>query len=184
MPGICIPDTTVPESAVPQSAVPQAAVPQSAVPQSAVPAACPARRAAGRPDRAALGREAEQLAAAHLEAAGAEILLRNFRRRRGELDLVAMHRGVVLVVEVRLRSSDRHGGGAASVDRRKQRRIVNATQQLLQQRRDLARHPLRFDVIAVSPCPPDTAATASPASTARTSWRLDWLKHAFDAAAN
>ena len=140
-----------------------------------------ARRGAAPADRVALGREAERLAAAHLEAAGAKILLRNFRRRRGELDLVALHRDVLLVVEVRLRSSERHGGGAASVDRRKQRRIVHATQQLLQQRRDLARHPIRFDVIALSPGPPTTEPTAAPSPGP--AWRLDWLQHAFEASA-
>lgn len=129
-------------------------------------------------DRAALGREAEQHAAAHLEAAGATILLRNFRRRRGELDLVALHRGVLLIVEVRLRSSDRHGGSAASVDGRKQRRLVHAARQLLQQRRDLARHPVRFDVIAISRRRPST----DDCDPGTAGWKVDWLQHAFEAA--
>jgi putative endonuclease len=119
------------------------------------------------PDRQALGRAAEGLAARHLEAEGAKILLRNFRRRTGELDLVAMHAGVLLVVEVRLRSRDDYGGGAASVDARKQRRLVRTTQQLLQSDRGLARWPLRFDVMAVTPGPPPDG------------WRLEWIRHAF-----
>lgn len=119
------------------------------------------------PDRPALGRAAEDLAAQHLESSGATLLLRNFRRRTGELDLVALHSGVVLVVEVRLRSRDDYGGGAASVDARKQRRIVRTTQQLLQVRRDLAAYPLRFDVVAVTPDPQR--------------WRVEWIRHAFSA---
>ncbi|NDF85300.1 MAG: YraN family protein [Gammaproteobacteria bacterium] len=118
-----------------------------------------------------LGRDAEDLAAAHLQAAGAEIVLRNYRRRRGELDIVALHRGVVLIVEVRLRSSASHGGGAASVDRCKQRRIIHAARQLLQQRRDLARHAVRFDVIALSP---------QRTSGNSAGWHVDWLQHAFE----
>lgn len=125
------------------------------------------------PDRAALGRAAEDLAARHLESQGATLLLRNFRRRTGELDLVALHAGVVLVVEVRLRSRDDYGGGAASVDVRKQRRVVRTTQQLLQSRRDLARWPLRFDVVVVTP---DGAARPDGAA-----WRLEWIRHAFSA---
>jgi len=105
-------------------------------------------------------------------AAGASIVLRNYRRRRGELDIVALHRGVVLIVEVRLRSSASHGGGAASVDLCKQRKVIRAAQQLLQQRRDLARHPVRFDVIALSP---------QRTSTDGPRWRIDWLQHAFEA---
>lgn len=128
------------------------------------------------PDRAALGRAAEDLAARHLEAQGAQLLLRNFRRRTGELDVVALHGGVVLVVEVRLRSRDDYGGGAASVDAGKQRRLIRTTQQLLQSRRDLARLPLRFDVVVVTP---DGAAPDAADPTA--GWRLEWIRHAFSA---
>ena len=120
------------------------------------------------PKHLALGRIAEDLAAQHLTAAGAEILLRNYRRRRGELDIIALHRGVLLIVEVRLRSSDRHGDGAASIDRFKQRKIIAAAHQLLQQRRDLARYPVRFDVIALSP------------GTTNADWHLNWMTHAFE----
>lgn len=128
-----------------------------------------------------LGREAEELAAAHLAAAGAQILLKNYRRRSGELDIVALHHGVLLIVEVRLRSDSRHGDGAASVDHHKQRKIVSAARQLLQQRRDLARFPVRFDVIALSRARACHSATLnrSPANTDR--WDIDWLKHAFEA---
>ena len=133
------------------------------------------------PSRLLLGREAEDLASAHLAAAGAQILLRNYRRRRGELDIVALHRGVLLIVEVRLRSDARHGDGAASVDRHKQRKVVTAARQLLQQRRDLARFPVRFDVIALAPeCSArNTPLSRPPAGTQR--WKIDWLKHAFEA---
>ena len=129
---------------------------------------------AAAPDRAALGRQAEELAAQHLRAAGAEILLRNYRRRHGELDIVALHRGTLLIIEVRLRSSAAFGGSAASVDARKQRRIACAARQLLQQRRDLARHPVRFDVIALGP-----AGNESPAAAASEP-RIEWIRHAFE----
>jgi putative endonuclease len=118
-------------------------------------------------DRIAAGRQAEDLVAAALEARGATLLLRNFRRRCGELDLIAREGAVLVVVEVRMRSTEHYGGGAASVDRAKQRRIVLATLQLLQQRRDLAKLPVRFDVAVVSPDPP--------------SWRIQWIRHAFEA---
>lgn len=133
----------------------------------------PDRQPTGRPapDRHALGRAAEDLAARRLEAEGATLLMRNFRRRTGELDLVAMHAGVVLVVEVRLRSRDDYGGGAASVDARKQQRLIRTTHQLLQSDRDLARRPLRFDVMVVTP------------AAAPDGWRVEWIRHAFSAGA-
>jgi putative endonuclease len=97
-----------------------------------------------------------------------QLLLKNYRRRLGELDLVALHRGTLLIVEVRTRSSDAYGGAAASIDGLKRRRIVRAAQQLLQQRRDLARLPVRFDVTVVS-----QLAAAEPT--------VEWIRGAFEA---
>jgi putative endonuclease len=97
-----------------------------------------------------VGRAAENRAADFLRAQGLEILERNYLRRLGELDIVARERDVLVIAEVRCRSSSRFGGAAASVDFRKQRRLVRAASQLLQRRSDLARLPVRFDVICVS----------------------------------
>jgi putative endonuclease len=114
------------------------------------------------------GRRAEDLAAEFLRARGCEILERNFRRRLGELDLIAREGGVLVIAEVRTRASGQWGGAAASVDRRKQQRITRAALQLLQQRPGLARLPVRFDVLVVS----DLSA-AEP--------RIEWVRHAFEA---
>jgi putative endonuclease len=112
------------------------------------------------------GRRAEELATDFLRAAGCQILERNYRRRLGELDLVAVREGVLVVAEVRTRASGAYGGAAASVDRRKQQRICRAAAALLQQRTDLARLPARFDVIVVT-----DPEGASP--------RIEWIQHAF-----
>lgn len=122
------------------------------------------------PLRAQLGQFAEQRAAQWLESQGVEILLRNFRRRSGEIDLVGRQRGTLLIIEVRLRQRSDFGGSAASVDSNKQSRLIRTTQQLLQQRRDWARLPVRFDVIAIER---DANATDG--------WRLEWIRHAFEA---
>ena len=114
------------------------------------------------------GQRAEALAAQYLRAAGCEILQCNFRRRVGELDIVARARGVLVIAEVRTRSSRGYGGAAASVTRAKQRRITRAAQQLLQQRRDLASLPVRFDVIVVEDPEGPSAA-------------IEWIQHAFEA---
>jgi putative endonuclease len=112
------------------------------------------------------GRHAEEIAAKFLRAAGCEILETNFRRRLGELDIVARHGAVLVIAEVRTRATSEYGGAAASVDRRKQRRIARAASQLLQQRRDLAALPVRFDVLVVS----------APGSSAPA---IEWIQHAF-----
>ncbi len=102
------------------------------------------------PPHLAAGRAAEDAACLHLEAAGYRILARNYRARVGELDIVALEGGTLAIVEVRYRASDRYGGGAASIDWRKRRKIVRTTQSLLCARRDLAGMAVRFDVVEVS----------------------------------
>jgi putative endonuclease len=119
--------------------------------------------------RQKIGRRAEDLAAAYLQARGAHVLLRNFRCRCGELDIVArLSASELAIVEVRTRSSSAYGGAAASIDGGKRQRLVRAASLLLQQRKDLARLRARFDVVVVS----------DPFADAPT---IEWIKHAFSA---
>lgn len=100
------------------------------------------------------GQRAEEAARRYLQARGWAILACNFRRRSGEIDLVAKDpQGTVVFVEVRAR---RAWGGepglvraAASVDRQKQARIIRAARAVYAGRPDLARLPARFDVVTV-----------------------------------
>jgi putative endonuclease len=114
------------------------------------------------------GRRAEELAAEFLRGQGFEILQRNYLRRLGELDVIARRADLLVIAEVRTRSSAAFGGAAASVDRRKQQRITRTATALLQQRAELARLAVRFDVIVVS----DPLGSAP---------RIEWLQHAFEA---
>ncbi|HTV77924.1 MAG TPA: YraN family protein [Steroidobacteraceae bacterium] len=115
-----------------------------------------------------LGARAEQLALEYLQARGLTILERNYRRRLGEIDLVARDGDVLVIAEVRTRSSGAFGGAAASVDGRKQRRIIRASAQLLQRQPAYAALPVRFDVLIVT-----GVAAGTP--------RVQWLRHAFEA---
>jgi putative endonuclease len=126
------------------------------------------RAARGRRGAAALalGRAAEEVAERFLRAQGLEILHRNFRRRLGELDLVARHGSELVIVEVRTRSSERFGGAAASIGAYKRQRIVRAAQLLLQRYKELTRLRVRFDVVIVY----DACSTQA---------RVEWLRAAF-----
>jgi putative endonuclease len=112
-------------------------------------------------DRQQIGRTAEDIAVAFLEARGVEIVVRNFRCRMGELDVVGREADTLIIVEVRMRASNRFGGAAASVDFRKQAKLQRAAALLLQRRKDLAGLRIRFDVVALSPT------------------GIEWIKHAF-----
>ena len=116
-------------------------------------------------DHRQLGSHAEERAAQHLRAAGLTLLHRNYRCRMGELDIVARHGATLVVAEVRLRSSERYGGAAASITRAKQHRIVLATRHLLARYPSLQKLPVRFDALLV---PPGDGA-------------IEWLRGAFNA---
>jgi putative endonuclease len=112
-----------------------------------------------------VGDSAEDLALRYLQKQGLRLLVRNYRtpgRGGGEIDLI-MHApdGTTVFVEVRKRSSLRHGGAAASVGGVKQRRIVFAARHYLMRMRELP--PCRFDVVVVEPD------------------GVQWLQAAFDA---
>jgi len=100
--------------------------------------------------RQILGQQGESAALAFLQQQGLELIARNHRCRFGEVDLV-MRDGVVLVfVEVRYRADDRFGDGAATVTRRKQRRIILAARHFLAGLRVSVLPPCRFDVVSIS----------------------------------
>ena len=125
------------------------------------------RRPTGRRTyRQRVGQQAEDIAVEFLRGCGLEILERNFRRRLGELDIVARERDTLVIAEVRTRASDYYGGAAASVDLRKQQRLTHAAAQLLQQRKSLAHLPARFDVVIVTDIWSDKP-------------KVEWLRHAF-----
>ncbi|HHJ12064.1 MAG TPA: YraN family protein [Chromatiales bacterium] len=99
-------------------------------------------------DRARLGRAAEQRAREHLEAHGLVCEASNWRCRHGELDLVMRDGDTLVFVEVRYRKSAAFGGAAASVDHRKQQKLLQAARHYLAGRG--GRQPrARFDVVAI-----------------------------------
>ena len=123
-------------------------------------------------DRRARGHAVEVAARELLRRAGLTGIAANANYRGGELDLVmldATRPGVpaVVFVEVRYRQSQAFGGGTASIDIGKRRRLVHAAQRFLQDHPALADAPCRFDVID---------AQGDPASP-----RLDWIRDAFRA---
>ena len=70
------------------------------------------------------GADAEDRALHYLQRQGLTLVQRNFRARGGEIDLVMRERDLLVLVEVRKRSSARYGDAAESVDARKRGRIV------------------------------------------------------------
>ena len=139
-----------------------------------VAAACPLAAVAERQliDRNARGKLAESAAREVLLKAGLREIARNVSYRGGELDLVVLDAsgrdGATLVfVEVRYRKSQTFGGGAASVDIGKRRKLVHAAQLFLAEHREYAHAACRFDVVD---------AEGDPQAP-----RITWLRDAFRA---
>lgn len=116
-------------------------------------------------ERQLQGAAAEAAALLHLQHAGLSLLARNQRYRGGELDLVMREGDTTVFVEVRYRRSAQFGGGAASIDLGKRRRLVHAAQQFLLQHPALATQACRFDVVQAAGQP----------------LALEWLRDAFRA---
>ncbi|AEF23539.1 UPF0102 protein [Pseudomonas straminea] len=111
------------------------------------------------------GRAAEALAREHLQDHGLRLIEQNWRGKRGELDLVMLDGDTVVFAEVRYRKHSAWGGAVESVDWRKRDKLIATATQFLQQEKRWAKHPCRFDVIAVG--------HGTPAS-------LQWIRNAFD----
>jgi putative endonuclease len=92
------------------------------------------------------GRAAETLAAAFLELSGLEVVERNVRLAGVEVDVLAVERGVHVVVEVKFRSRSDYGGALEALDPGKRARLLRAAS-VLAARGD---SDVRIDLIAVT----------------------------------
>ena len=108
----------------------------------------------------AVGKDAERTAAAFLQNRGLRVLERNYRCRRGEIDIVAEDGRTLVFVEVRRRR--RLPDAAESIDARKQARLTAAAAHYLAAGDS---RPCRFDAVLVD-----------------ANDKVRWLRAAFDAA--
>ena len=90
----------------------------------------------------------ESLAVKHLKACGCEILARNYRALRGEIDIIVRDGEFTVFVEVKTRRSLKFGLPQAAVTLQKQRQISKVALAYLQAQ-NLLDAPCRFDVIAI-----------------------------------
>lgn len=109
------------------------------------------------------GAQAEQTAAQYLQRQGLRLLQSNYRCRFGEIDLILKDHESLVFVEVRLRSRSDFGGAAASIDARKQQKLILAAQHYLSSVTPTP--PCRFDAVLLS--------------SAEGGEGIEWLKNAF-----
>jgi putative endonuclease len=97
-----------------------------------------------------------------LQQHGLKLITRNYRCRFGEIDLLLQEGETLVFVEVRMRSSTDFGGPAASIDARKQAKLIRAAQHYLAALAHIP--PCRFDAVLLS-----------------SSDHIEWVKNAFEA---
>lgn len=95
------------------------------------------------------GKKAEELAAEYLQKNGYKILVRNFRYQKAELDLVAEKDSLIVVVEVKARSTDVFNLPQEAVNKRKIKLIVSAANYFMEEYNK--NQEVRFDIISVLP---------------------------------
>src|SRR5438034_7665820 len=98
-------------------------------------------------DRVILGKAGEDLACRELERRGYAIVARRYRRRGGELDIIAKDGQTMVFVEVKTRDGNRFGEGVESITAVKRRRIVQLAEEYMSRHR-LVACPCRFDVVS------------------------------------
>mgnify|MGYP004514390645 CR=1 FL=1 len=95
------------------------------------------------------GKKAEDLAVEFLQKNGYKILVRNFRFQKAEIDIIAEKDDLIIIVEVKARSTDAFMLPQEAVTKTKIKSIVLAANHYMEE--SDKHHEVRFDVITVLP---------------------------------
>jgi len=101
------------------------------------------------PNTSGLGKKGEEMAAAALEAAGMEIIGRNYRSKDGEIDIIALDGETLVFVEVKTWSVFGIENLQYSLNNRKKHKIIKTANFFLSKNRKYSNMAIRFDVIFV-----------------------------------
>jgi putative endonuclease len=99
-------------------------------------------------ERQRFGQSSEQMAAQFLRRNGYQILEHNYRTQAGEIDIIAMHKGALVFVEVKARRSGSYGDPKYAITPAKRRKISMAALIYLKANNAMDRR-ARFDVVTV-----------------------------------
>jgi putative endonuclease len=102
--------------------------------------------------RVTLGEIGENLACDELQRRGYEILARRYRRRGGEIDIIAIDGPTLVFIEVKTRAGTDYGTGAEAITWTKRRRIMSVAMEFVARERFTDRS-CRFDVVSIELAP-------------------------------
>ncbi len=93
------------------------------------------------------GKQGEGIAASYLVGKGYEILETNWQSNHQEIDIIARKDSLLLIVEVKSRSTNCHGEPEVFVTRQKQRMLIKAANHYIA--RNQLETEIRFDIISI-----------------------------------
>lgn len=93
------------------------------------------------------GKEGEELAVSYLQSIGYQIIERNWRFGKEEVDIIAIHSDQLVFIEVKTRTNDYLGNPEEAVTLAKQKSIIRVAAQYVEQ--SFEEREVRFDIIAI-----------------------------------
>lgn len=100
------------------------------------------------PDHLLEGRRGERAACLFLLRQGFDVLVRRFRGRYGEIDLIALDVDTLVFIEVKTRSTSDYGDPWEFVGWEKQQNLRRTAEEFIA-RHDLGHYAYRFDIVGV-----------------------------------
>lgn len=119
-----------------------------------------------------IGQHAETACCQYLQEQGLTLLDKNYRGKRGEIDIIMQDSDVLVFIEVRFRKNNHYGGALASITPKKQQRILATAEQYLQHETNIKNG--RIDVVAMTKKPQNTLS-----SHLDKNYDFEWIKNAF-----
>lgn len=95
------------------------------------------------------GRAAEEKALAYLIKHRLKLVMKNYRCRFGEIDLIMHDTNHLIFIEVRSRVSNQFGGGLSSVTYAKRQKILKTASSFMLEHQKYNPFALRFDVLSI-----------------------------------
>jgi len=95
-----------------------------------------------------LGKKGEERAIDLLKDNGYKILVRNYKTKLGEIDIIASDKGTICFIEVKTRQSERFGLPIEAISASKQRQISKVALTYLKEKKLLDKK-ARFDVVSI-----------------------------------
>jgi len=96
-----------------------------------------------------VGKSGEEKACTYLKTLNYDIIARNFRRRGGEIDIIAKDKEILVFIEVKTLPSGNIETLGHELNLRKQKRIIETSKRFLEINRQYNDSIIRFDVLVI-----------------------------------